>query len=173
MEEMDEEILKKIYERHSGEPGFIINTWEEWEHYVRKAYPVLISVAKKDEGIARKVSHKDLVRGGLITYGDVGKLIELYSPEWFQLKIGIIVGGCSGYDYEKKRPLISSIAVNQTTRYPGRGFWTLRGIPANLRKVGTFWDTDPEEYMDEPMLVFWASEVKKVHEWWQDPSHDC
>jgi hypothetical protein len=173
MEELDEEILKKIYKRHSGTPGFIINTFEEWGDYVRKAYPVLIRTARKDKDIASAVSYKDLVRGGLITYGDLGKLIGLYSPEWFQLKIGTILGGCSECDYEKKRPLISSIAVNHETKYPGRGFWTLSGIPPELRRKGTFWDTDPADYMDKEMLVFWASEVKRVHEWWQDPTHDC
>jgi hypothetical protein len=173
MEEMDGEILERIYNRHKGEPGFIINTWEEWEHYVRKTYPVLIDVAKKEESIIHKVSHKELARGGLITYGDLGRLIELYSPDYFQLKIGAILGGCSEYEYEKKRPLISSIVVNESTQYPGRGFWILQGIPTHLRRRGEFWDTDPEEYMDEQMVVFWASEVKRVHEWWGNPDNDC
>ena len=172
MEEMDGEILKRIYDRHKGEPGFVMN-WDEWEYYVRKAYPVLIDVAKKEKLITHRVFYKDLVMGGLITYGDIGRLIELYSPEWFQLKIGAIVGGCSEYEYEKKRPLISSIAVNETTKHPSKGYWSLPGIPAHLRRRGRFWDTDPEEYMDEQMVVFWASEVKRVHDWWKDPTHDC
>ncbi len=172
MEEMDGEILKRIYNRHKGEPSFIME-WDEWERYIRKAYPVLVSVSKKDEGIASKVSHKELARGGLITYGDIGILIELYSPDYFQIKIGAIVGGCSEYEYEKKRPLISSIAVNETTKYPSKGYWGLPGIPAHFRRKGGYWDTDPEDYMDEQMAVFWASEVKRVHEWWEDPTHDC
>jgi len=157
MEEIDEGILRKIYDRHRGEPGFVITTWEEFTELVKKAYPILIDVAKRES---------------LITYGEIGGRIGLYiGSDWFQLKIGIVVGACSGHEHEKGRPLISSIVVNEMTRHPGQGYWGLPGILSNIRRDRRYWDVEPGDYMNEEMAGFWASQVKKVYEWWK--VHDC
>ena len=163
---MKEEILKKIYRRHEGEPGFIME-WEEWSYFVRQAYPILVDVAKKK----RLITHGDFAREGFVTYGSVGGEIALFSPEWFDVKIGIIVGGCSEYEYEEGRPLLSSIVVNKSTRYPGPGYWGLPGIPRELRKKIRYWEIGLEDYMDEARLMFWGSQVEEVYEYWQ--AHDC
>ena len=110
MEEIDEKILKQIFNRYRGVPGFVVTTWEEFRDLVKKAYPLLIDAAK---------------RGKLITYGEVGGKMGLYvGSEYFHLKIGYIVGACSNYESIKERPLLSAIVVNETTSYPGHGFFS-------------------------------------------------
>lgn len=157
MEEIDEELLRRIYERHRGEPGFVITTWEEYRDLVKRAYPILIGVAKRES---------------LMTYGEIGSKIGLYiGSDFFQLKIGIVVGACSGHEHEKGRPLISSIVVNETTRHPSMGFWGLPGIPDSIRRQRRYWDVEPTDYMSDEMAAFWASEVKRVYQWWKH--HDC
>lgn len=157
MEEIDEKILKRIFNRYRGEPGFVITTWEEFRDLVKKAYPLLIARAKKERPI---------------TYGEVGGKIGLYvGSEYFQLKIGFVVGACSDYETIKGRPLISAIVVNDTTKYPGQGFWGLSRLPDNIRLNIQYSDIESGYIMTNEMLGFWTSEVKKVFEWWS--ARDC
>jgi len=157
MKELEEEILNQIYIRHIGQPGFVINTWEEYRDLVTKAYPVLVDAAK---------------RGRLITYGEVGGKIGLYvGSDYFQLKIGYIVGACSEYENIKRRPLISAIVVNDTTSYPGQGFWGFSKIPSIIRLNIQYSDIESSYVMTNDMLDFWSAEVKGVFNWWRE--HDC
>jgi len=157
MQQVDEKVLKQIYDRHIGQPGFVINTWAEYKDLVTKAYPVLVDAAK---------------RGRLITYGEVGGKIGLYTgSEYFQLKIGYVVGACSDYENIKGRPLLSAIVVNETTRYPGQGFWGLSRIPTSIRLNIQYSDIESGYVMTNEMLDFWSAEVKRVFDWWQ--KHDC
>lgn len=155
MEEIiGEKILKGIFERYKGEPRFVIVAWEEFSELVKKAYPLLIGAAK---------------RGIIITYGEVGGKIGLYvGSDLFRLKIGFIVGACSDHESIQGRPLVSAIVVNETTRYPGKGFWGLSRIPVHLRKKTGYWAIEPDDFMTPEMAVFWASEVKRVYEYWKD-----
>jgi len=157
MEELDEKILKQIFARYKGEPGFVIVTWEEFRDLVKKASPLLIDTAKK---------------GKFVTYGEVGGKIGLYvGSEYFQLKIGFVVGACSDYENIKGRPLISAIAVNDTTKYPGQGFWGLARIAGNVRLNIQYSDIESGYIMNNEMLDFWSSEVKRVFDCWK--VHDC
>ena len=157
MEELDEKILNQIYNRHIGQPGFVINTWEEYRDLITRAYPVLADAAKN----AR-----------LITYGEVGRKIGLYvGSDYFQLKIGSILGACSDYENIQGRPLISAIVVNETTGYPGQGFWGLAGIPGNIRLSVQYSDIEYGYSMTDDMLGFWSAEVKRCFDWWRE--HDC
>jgi len=157
MEEIEDEVLNQIYNRYVGQPGFVIITWQEFEDLVTKAYPVLVDAAKKDK---------------LITYGEVGGKIGLYvGSDYFQLKIGYIVGACSDYEDTKGRPLLSAIVVNETTRYPGQGFWGLSRIPSNIRLNIQYSDIESGYVMSDDMLAFWSAEVKRAFDWWQ--KHDC
>jgi hypothetical protein len=157
VQNMDENVLRQIYIRHLGQPGFVINTWEEYRDLVTKAYPVLVDSAKK---------------GRFIAYGEVGAKIGLYvGSEYFQLKIGYIVGACSEYERLNGRPLISAIVVNDTTRYPGRGFWGFTTIPRKIRLSIQYSDIESGYVMSNDMLDFWSAEVKRIFEYWG--SHDC
>jgi len=157
MEKVDEKILKQIFDRHKGQPGFVIITWEEFSDLVKKAYPLLIGSARREK---------------LITYGEVGSKISLYvGSEYFHLKIGYIVGTCSNHEGIQGRPLLSAIAVNEATNYPGQGFWGLSGIPANIRLNIQYSDIESGYMMTKGMLDFWTSEVRKVFDWWK--AHDC
>lgn len=157
MEEIDEKILMSIFERYKGQPGFVIVTQEEFLGLTRKAYQVLIKVAKENR---------------LITYGEVARKIDLsvLSP-YFQLKIGFIVGACSDYENIEGRPLISAIVINETTNYPGKGFWGLPRIPQNIRLNIQYSDVESGYKMTDEMLAFWSSEVQSVFGWWK--IHDC
>ena len=157
MEEVDEKILKQIFDRYKGQPGFVIITWEEFMDLVKKAYPLLVDAAR---------------RGKLVTYGEVGGKIGLYvGSDYFQLKIGYIVGACSDYESIKGRPLLSAIVVNETTKYPGQGFWGLSRIPGNIRLNIQYSDIESGYVMTNEMLEFWSAEVKRAFGWWRD--HDC
>lgn len=157
MQEIEEKILNQIYYRYVGQPGFVINTWEEFRGLVTKAYPVLIDAAKSEK---------------LVTYGEVGGKIGLYvGSDYFQLKIGYIVGACSDYESIKGRPLLSAIAVNETTRYPGQGFWGLSRISSNIRLNIQYSDIESGYVMSNEMLGFWSAEVRRVFDWWRE--HDC
>lgn len=157
MEEIDEKILKQIFDRYKGEPGFVIVTWEEFRQLVKKAYPLLIDTARKER---------------FITYGEVGSKIGLYvGSEYFQLKIGFIVGACSDYETIKGRPLISVIVVNDTTKYPGQGFWGLSRIPDSIHLNIQYSDIESGYKMTDEMLDFWTSEVRRAFDWWK--VHDC
>jgi len=157
MEEIDKKILKQIFNRYRGAPGFVIVTWEEFRDLVTKAYPFLINAAKEER---------------FITYGEVGGKIGLYvDSEYFQLKIGFVVGACSDYENIKGRPLISAIVVNDTTKYPGKGFWGLSRIPDNIRLNIQYSDIESGYRMTNEMLDFWTSEVRRVFNWWK--THGC
>lgn len=160
MEEIDEKILKQIFARYKGEPGFVIVTWEEFRDLVKKAYPLLIDTAKKEK---------------FVTYGEVGGKIGLYvGSGYFQLKIGFVVGACSNYETIKGQPLISAIVVNDTTRYPGQGFWVLPQIRDHIHLNNLniqYSDTESGYEMTDEMLHFWTSEVRRVFDWWK--AHDC
>ena len=153
MEQIDERILEQIFSGYKGQPGFVIATWEEFRDLVKRAYPLLI----------------DAARGGkFVTYGEVGGRIGLYvGSEYFHLKIGSIVGACSDYENIKVRPLLSAIVVNETTRYPGRGFWGLAGIPSNLGLNIQHSDIESGYVMSDEMLEFWSAEVERVFAWWR------
>jgi len=154
---VDQQILKQIFESHKGKPGFVFVSWEEYRDLVEKAYPLLIDKARK---------------GGFITYGEVGGKIGLYvSSDYFQLKIGFVVGACSQYESIEERPLISAIVVNDQTNYPGRGFWGLSTIPARIRLNTQYSDIESGIKMTDEMLRFWTDEVKRIFEWWK--THDC
>jgi len=157
MEEIDEKVLKQIFNRYRGAPGFVIVTWEEFRDLVKKTYPLLIDAAKEER---------------VITYGEVGGKIDLYvGSEYFRLKIGSVVGACSDYENIKGRPLISAIVVSDTTKYPGQGFWGSSRIPDNIRLNIQHSDIESGYKMTNEMLDFWTSEVRRGFDWWK--VHDC
>ena len=150
---MDERILEQIFYRYKGETGFVIVTWEEFRDLVVSAYPLLIGAAKKER---------------LITYGEVGRKIGLFiGSEYFQLKIGFVVGACSEYEAIEGRPLISAIVVNSNTKYPGQGFWGLSRVPDNIRLDVKYSDIESGYKMTPEMLDFWTSEVQAIFDWWR------
>jgi len=158
MNQIKEQKLKELYQRHRGEPGFPFTEWNEFQTLVRKAYLELLNVARNKPPTQ--------AGEGLITYGELGARIGLSQvSEWFLLKIKAVVGACSEYEHEEGRPLISSIVVNKETLKPGAGYWGLPGIPSHLQKPIAIWEE--EEIWNEPgRLEFWVTEVKKVHEYW-------
>jgi len=164
MIELKDALLKRIYDQ-----GTWLMGWKEWELYVKKAYPVLVTTAKE---------------GGYITYGALGQKIGLYSPDYFPKKIGEVAGGCSLYEWEEGRPLISAIVVrgdedweeawemkNRLDLGPGRpglGFWGFPSMPDDLRK--DYWEDRgkaPPEHVQARRIEFWDREVKKVHNYWR------
>ena len=115
---MDEEFLRTSWEqqRTAGGP---IGDLEEWKKLVPKAYQQLIKRAQT-------VPYDDMC----IPYGKLGEMIGLrHLSEWFQLKIGWVVGACSEHGYQRSHPLISAMVVNADTNQPGK------------RLLGTFRDT--------------------------------
>jgi len=164
MIEVKQALLKRIYDQ-----GKWLMGWEEWECYVRKAYPVLVTTAKKE--------------GEYIKYGTLGQMIGLYSPEYFAKKIGEIAGGCSLYEWQEGRPLISAIVVHGEEIWeeerimenrldlgsgrPGLGFW---GLPGTGRLSKNHWEDKgkaPPEYIQEQRIIFWDQEVGKVRNYWK------
>ena len=149
---IDDGILRQIFDGYVGAPGFVFNTWEEFRDLAEKAYPLLVDAAKKET---------------FITYGEVGGKIGLYvESEYFVLKIGYVVGACSKYERINGRPLISAIVVNATTQRPGPGFFGLSPTQSDLHSKTGHRASKGDDYMTPDMLVIWASEVKKVYEWW-------
>ncbi|MCR4415490.1 MAG: hypothetical protein NUV77_24025 [Thermoguttaceae bacterium] len=139
---MNEHTLKTIWRQYefvpftSDEAGY-----QEWSEYTKKAYCVLVQAARL---------------GRTIKYGEIANQIGLYSPDYFELKIGSIVGACSLYEQLSNRPLISAIAVNAETGRPSEGFWRLPGVPRGVDR-------------DE----FWAQEVQRVFGTWAGGENDA
>ena len=133
---MNEDKLKEMW----GQQKFVpFNKqdeagYNEWAEYTKKAYDVLVQAARSEQ---------------TIKYGEIGSQIGLYSPEYFELKIGSIVGACSIYEQLYGRPLISAIAVNAKTMWPSEGFWGLPGIPPKVNRE-----------------VFWPQEVQRIFQTW-------
>jgi hypothetical protein len=101
-------------------------------------------------------------------YGEVGGKIGLcVDSDYFQLKIGYIVGACSDYENIKGHPLPSAIVVNGTTRYPGWGLWGLSRIPGNIRLNMQRSNIESGYVMTREMLDFWTSEVKRCFDYWK------
>ena len=128
---MDENTLRKMWQQDSWRP---FADYEEWVELVKRAYDVLVEAARSKR---------------LITYGEIGSQIDLFSPEYFEVKIGSVVGACSVYEHHYGRPLISAIAVNAGTREASEGFWGLPGISPTVDRV-----------------VFWTKEVERVFRTW-------
>jgi len=146
---MNERMLKELW------VGTIFANYYEFAAYIRKAYRELKTRARSGEG--------------LITYGELGNKIALYSPDYFDVKIGQIVGACSIYAYRNGAPLISSLVVNQDTGRPGKGFWGLPGIPSHLRRYVKSVELVMPEKLDEERERFWAEQVRRVLTWdWEE-----
>ena len=151
--QMDINRLRGIYAEHSSE-GCVIVTWEEWIDKVTKAYADLINRAKT-------VPYDRITT----TYSELGGRIGLYlMSEWFPLKIAWILYACATYAYEDKLPLITALVVNSETGQPGKGFWTLDGIPTRLKKVTKIEDITPFAISGE-RDYFWVNELKKIDKW--------
>ena len=87
--------LKNIYTKHTSEGCFL--PWEEWEEKVRRAYAVLID-------IARRVPYERIT----ITYAELGHRIGLFPlSDWFQLKIAWILHACAEYAHKNGYPMIN------------------------------------------------------------------
>ena len=113
MDQMNQDRLRETFD--AGVPPF--NEWSEFSTYVNGAYPALIETAR---------------RKSLITYSELAARIGLPIKEWFQVKVGTILGTCSCYDHDEGRPLISSIVVNSETKLPGRGLVRTQDIGNRL-----------------------------------------
>jgi hypothetical protein len=139
---MNEDKLKEMWTQHKFQPFTRDEAgYKEWAEYTKKAYDVLVKAARSEK---------------TIEYGEIGSQIGLYSPEWFDLKIGSIVGACSIYEQIYGRPLISAIALNAETKRPSEGFWGLPGLPRGV-------DRD----------AFWSQEVQRVFQTWADGKEDA
>ena len=112
--------------------------------YAEKARNELIKVAKV---------------GKTITYGDLARKLGV-EPEWFgegfQGWIGQVCEEVSEYEHAHGRYLLSAVAVNQDTKEPGKGFYSLLGVPKSV-KGGT----------EMRRLEFWVDELRKVWEYWK------
>lgn len=132
---MNEDKLKEMWRQHSFPPFMCDEAgYNEWAEYTKKAYEILVTAARSEQ---------------TVKYGEIGAQIGLYSPEYFEIKIGSIVGACSIYEQLYGRPLISAIAVNAETARPSEGFWELPGIPPRVDRE-----------------VFWSQEVQRVFRTW-------
>lgn len=58
------------------------------------------------------------------------------------------------HEHCEGRPLLSAIVVNKATGMPSEGFWGLSAIPPGLT--------------DRQCPVFWARELAKVIDYWQN-----
>jgi len=141
------------------------------------------AVYEKLKEVARLKCESEVGRG-LITYGEVGLLINLDpSTEEFYWKIGGVVGEVSDYEYRHGRPLLSAVVVNKETCEPGDGFFrllcwldfgdcsdknacdnTLHYCPKKdkLISIWSTWHGVPLRDLDEA----WILELKKVHDYW-------
>lgn len=152
---MNTEELRVLWEEQLREGG-PIRDWEEWKDKVSRAYSELV----------RRVKALDFNKMP-VTYGELGRIIGLYiGSDWFQLKIGYIVGACSNYEHRHGRPLISALVVNKDTNCPGKGFWGLYGIPPRLRKVVRIEDITPER-LDKDRDNFWVKELRRIDTEWK------
>lgn len=142
---MKEEILRDLWR------GTIFADFSEFKAYVERAFTELKRIIRHGEG--------------LITYGELGRKIGLYSPDYFDIKIGQIVGACSHYASQNGAPLISSCAISQETGRPGKGFWGLPGIPPHLRMEVGHHQLTIAQYLDDEREAFWSKEVKEVMGW--------
>jgi hypothetical protein len=132
---MNEDKLKEMWRQHKFLPFTPDEVgYNEWAEYTKKAYDVLVQAARSQQ---------------TIKYGEIGSRIGLYSPDYFELKIGSIVGACSIYEQLYGRPLISAIAVKAETMWPSKGFWGLPGIPPKVNRE-----------------VFWPQEVQRIFQTW-------
>ena len=68
--------------------------------------------------------------------------------------LGTILGDISDYESNQGRPLLSAVAVSKVRGMPNPGFWGIPGIPPNLT--------------DKQRPIFWAREVIKVINYWQN-----
>lgn len=138
---MNEDKLKQMWMQQAWSPFTQDEAgYKEWAEYTKKAYDVLVKAAESKQ---------------LIEYGKIGSQIGLYSPDYFDLKIGSIVGACSIYEQIYGRPIISAIAVNAETMEPSEGFWGLPGIPSGVDRV-----------------TFWTQEVRRVFLTWAAGSRE-
>ena len=69
---------------------------------------------------------------------------------------GQILGDICQHEHSQSRPLLSAVVVNKGTGMPSEGFWGLSGIPPNLT--------------NRQRPVFWARELIKVINYWQEHS---
>lgn len=154
-EPIDSGSLENLFKRQF-DAGGIIRDLPEWRKYVPKAQEALIRRAQT-------ISFDKLP----IEYSALGGKIGLYSQTYFHLKIAAILWACSEFEHSKGRPLITSIAVNKETMQPGKGFWSVSGIPAKLGKPMS-WKDDMTvgERMDFDREVFWIEEIRRVSEYW-------
>lgn len=129
---MNEDTFREMWRQQSWPP---FADYEEWAELVKRAYDVLVEAARSKQ---------------LITYGKIGSQIGLFSPDYFDVKIGSVVGACSVYEYDYGRPLISAIAVNAETMEASKGFWGLPGIPPGVDRI-----------------EFWTQEVQRVFQTWE------
>jgi hypothetical protein len=151
--QMDTNILKRIYAEHRSKGCFIVS-WNEWEDLVRKAYAELIN-------IAQKVPYAQIT----VTYSELGRRIGLFPlSDNFHLKIAWILYACATYAFEHGLPMITALVVNSETGQPGKGFWGLEGIPAQLRKVTKIEDITPFNISGE-RDTFWVEELKRIDMW--------
>ena len=128
---------------------------------------------------------KEVARlGHLISYGEVGRLINLDpSTEEFYWKIGPVVGEVSAREYHDGHPLLSAVVVNKETKEPGQGFsrllcWlgfgdcsdksacdnTRHYCPkkGKLISIWSSWHSVAIRNLDEA----WVYELKKVYDYW-------
>lgn len=153
---MEEEKLKKIYQKHHTSGCFL--GWEEWKEKVKKAY---LEVVKR----ATEMPYDEMP----ITYSELGAKIGLYPlSDWFPLKMGWICGACSEYEHYEGNPLISALVVNKETNRPGKGFWGLLGIPLHLRKTTRIDDVTPFPLdKDKQRDGFWVEQLKEIDRVWK------
>jgi hypothetical protein len=71
---MNEDKLKEMWSQRTWPP---FAGYEEWAELTKSAYDVLVKAAQSEQ---------------LIKYGEIGSKIGLYSPEYFEVKIGSVVG---------------------------------------------------------------------------------
>lgn len=149
---IDNGELGHVYTRHKGEGCFMPK--EEWEPLVRRAYNELINRALT-------VPYSQIT----VTYSQLGSKIGLVPiSEWFHLKIAWILYACATFAFNRGFPMITALVVNSETGQPGKGFWSLDGIPQGLRGSGRRDDITPfKVYGDRD--EFWVEELKRIDQW--------
>ena len=144
-----EEFTRKVY--HEWKIGRILSE-DEYLKLVSDTHSRLVKEAKA---------------GNILFYKDLETFNELkergFKGKALSVIIGQIVGACSEYEAERRRPLLSSIVRSMETGAPGLGFYGLPKVPSFLRKQN--WEDKgikPPEIVIRKRQEFWLSELQRV-----------
>ena len=78
-----------------------------------------------------------------------------------------LLGACATFEYEHGRPMLTSIVVSGKSLQPGKGFWTIQGIPIALRMKVADQEGLDSLSKDDRREAFWIQEMRKVDSFWK------